>query len=324
VRPRRVAGAMLVLGVAIAALPGSPRAQGSPDTVSMRFGWEPGLTLRVTTMRSRTRSTTTSETRKSTSHYTLRVEESGEHLRVRLTDPEFETGGPEAGAAPAEQARVMEELAGLMPDFVVTRQGEFVRLHDLSGYQKRLGEFLVEMMPADMDAALATRIQAMLTSEHFLNSRVAEEWNAIVGAWVGGAFEIGTPPEYSQNEALGVFPGEEVKMNYAFAAEEVSLCKRGGVARACAELSMRSVADPEDVKRLIANILAKLAPGEMPTAPPFRTLEVENLLRVTTEPSGLFPHAYSLTKTIRGTLDTPDGLQPFEQIETTQVQYTQP
>jgi len=308
----------------MAAVPGAALAQDAPNRLSLRFGWQPGLELRVTATRTRTRATTESVTRRSTARYTLTVASEGENLRIRFTDPEFETEADADSEIPAEQAKMMDELAGLMPDFIVGRDGAFVGLYDLPGYQKRFGDFLSEIVPPDVDDALLAKMKAMLTSEAFLNARAAEEWNAIVGAWTGADFAIGVPSEYSQNEPLALIPGAEVKMNYAFTAESVSLCRRGGVDRACAELSMRSVADAEDTKRVVEAFLEKLAAGKAPVPMVFRTLEIENQLNVTTEPSGLIPHAYTLTKSIRGTVDTPRGPQALEQTDRTEVRYVSP
>jgi hypothetical protein len=254
----------------------------------------------------------------------VRVDAEGEHLRIRFTDPEFEAT-PDVDAVPSsERAEIMAKLADLMPDFVVTRAGAFVGLHDLPGFQKKLRNLLTQIMPPNLDPAVITQMQSLLTSEAFLNSRAAEEWNATVGAWVGGSFEFGVPEEYSRLDPVPVFPGSEIRMNYAFSAEGTLACERASSARRCVQLMMRSVADPEDTKRMIDSFLAKLAPDQAPEMPVFRTLAIENVLRVTTEPEGLIPHSYSLTKSIRGTLAAPDGEQAVEQTDTTEVRYTHP
>jgi hypothetical protein len=38
----------------------------------------------------------------------------------------------------------------------------------------------------------------------------------------------------------------------------------------------------------------------------------------------MIPHVYKLTKTIRGTIATPDGEQQIEQIDKTEVRYAIP
>jgi hypothetical protein len=307
-----------------ATAPAAAQPLVAPTHVDLRFGWKPGMEMSVTATRTRLRAADERTTRASSSRYTVRVEAEGENLRIRFTNPEFDTTNDAGSMTPSEQAKIMEKIADLMPDFVVTREGDFVGIHDLPAFQKKLWDFLIDIMPPNVDAAVVTQMQSLLTSEAFLNSRASEEWNAIVGAWVGSDFEIGVPVEHSRAEPVAIFPGSEIRMNYAFSADRVLPCKRANAERRCAELSMRSVADPEATRKVIDSFLAQLAPGQVPEMPVFRTLAIENVLRVRTEPDGLIPHAYSLTKSIRGTVAAPDGEQVVEQIDTTEVRYAYP
>jgi len=302
------------------------RADGvEPQRVALGFGWEPGIEFHVEATRTRIRAADEKIVTSSTaSRYTIRVGAEGENLRIQFTDPTFEVKPGALSAAPSEQAEIMAKLADLMPDFVVTREGEFAGIHDLPGYQARLRKLLAEIMPPDLDIAVVAQMQSLLTSEAFLNSRASEEWNAIVGAWTGADFEIGVPAVYSRAEPVAIFPESEIRMNYAFSAEREHTCERGGVERGCVDLVMRSEADSEDTQRLIESFLRKITPEKPAAAPMFQTLAIENLLVLTTEPAGMIPHSYKLTKTIRGTVATPDGDHQIEQIDKTEVHYAVP
>lgn len=321
---------LLLVAAAISAARADEAPAPAPTRVELQFGWKPGLERVVTGTRTRIRSAEETVSRSSTSRYRQRVGTEGENLRIQFIDPEFDAAVGATADSPAEQAKMMEKIAELMPDFIVTHQGEFVGIHDLPGFQKKLQGFLVGIMPPnpagteEASAVVLARMQSMLTSEAFLNSRAAEEWNAIIGAWSGASFEVGVPEEFSRGEPVAAFAGNEIRMNYAFVAEKVLTCKRGGVERRCAVLLMRSESDPEDTKRLVESFLQSLAPDLSPQTPMFRTLAIENVLRVTTEPEGLIPHAYTLTKTMTGTVVTPNGDLPIEQIDTTEVTYADP
>jgi len=314
----------------VAAASSSAWADEGPARVDLVFGWKPGLELAVTGTRTRVREAGERDTRSSTAEYRLRVGIEGENLRIQFADPAFDAAGGAMSESPEERAKMMAKVAELMPDYTVTHEGQFVGIHDLPAFQKKLEAFLAEIIPSiagaegEASAAAVARMKAMLTSEAFLNSRASEEWNAIVGAWSGGSFTVGVPEEYSRDEPVAAFAGKSIRMNYSFVAEEIRTCERGGVERLCAVLVMRSASDPEETKALIESFLQGLAPDLSPQTPMFRALSLENVLRVTTEPDGLIPHAYSLTKKMSGSIVTPDGDQSIEQIDTTEVRYSHP
>ena len=87
---------------------------------------------------------------------------------------------------------------------------------------------------------------------------------------------------------------------------------------------MRSTADPEDTRRVIQSFLSKLADGAMQETPIFKTLEIENTIEVVSEPDGLVPHRYKLTKVVRGTVAAAGAEQRVEQIDSTETHYAYP
>ncbi len=159
-----------------------------------------------------------------------------------------------------------------MPDYVVTTTGEFVGVHDLPAFQTKLRAFLLEFFPKDVDSNILPQVQALFSSEAFLNSRAAEQWNAVVGAWAGAELELGAEYTYSSKEPVPLFPGEQVLMNYSFSAKRLVPCHRSGVDRSCAELEMRSTADPEDTKRMIQSFLSSVVGKTLPQTPSFGPL----------------------------------------------------
>lgn len=309
----------LLLALSLALPPAGALAQKA-DSVALKFAWPPGLTIAVTSTKSRTRITEKRTTRSATSRYTLTTEAEGGNLRIHVADPSFETSG-DTQLPPAAQAQMLAQVAELMPDYVVSPAGAFIGIHDLPAYQGRLQAFLAKVLPANVDPGMLARMQKLLTSEAFLNAKAAEQWNAVVGTWVGADFEIGARYAHSNNEPVALFPGQQVKMNYTFSAKRLLKCTRGGVERTCAELEMRSSADPEDTKRMIEAFIQSFAGRALPQAPVFRALEIESVLLVVTEPDGLIPHSHSLTRTIRTTVSVGDKEQRGEQVELTQASY---
>jgi hypothetical protein len=254
------------------------------------------------------------------SRYTLLVDLEGDNLRIHFANPTFELGKDlKAFPAPAE-ALIVAQLAGLMPDYMVTRTGGFVGVHDLPRLRTRLRE----IFPKDLDSNMLKQIQTFLTSEAFLNSQAEEQWNAIVGEWAGSELKFGAQYSFSTREPSPVFPEHEILMNYSFSAKRLVPCRRGGVDRSCVELEMRSTADPEDTKRMVQSVLSSLGGKEIPQTPVFQTLESENVPLVITEAEGLVPHKYKLTQVVRGTVSADGKKHRLEQIDTTEVGYAYP
>ncbi len=295
-----------------------------PASVNLAFSWEPGLEATVSTTKTRLRDAGEQTKRSATSSYAIRVAADGEDLRIQFSDPSFEMSG-DLEALPAQaRAQLAAQIAELMPDYVVKKSGEFSRIHDLPAYQKRLEVFIDELMPKDIDPGLLAQFRAIFTSEGFLTGKAAEQWNTIVGVWAGAEFEFGEVYGYSNREPIPAFPGELILMNYEFSAKRLVPCRRAGKDRQCAEVEMRSTTDPEDTKKLIESMLSRLAGGEMPPIPPFKTLEVMNTIHLVTEPDGLVPHAYTVTRTMQGTIEIEGQVQSVQQVEETRVEYTYP
>lgn len=313
--------------VLLVAAPEGAAADTPAETpkVKLSFDWAPGFQASVTSTKTRTRLAGERSSRSATSRYTLRTEPTGDDLRIRFANPTMKLDGDlEPLPAPA-QAQIVAQVADLMPDFVVTKSGEFKGIDDLPGFQERLQSFLAETLPKDIDSVLLGQIRTILTSEAFLNSRAAEQWNAVVGAWVGAELDIGEQYVSSSKEPVPIVPGQEVLMNYSFSAKRLLPCKRHGSERGCAELEMRSVADAEDSKRLIESFLASVAGGRsLPATPIFKTLEIENVILLVTEPEGLIPHSCTITRSTRGTVSVDGQEQRVEQVDETLVSFTYP
>ena len=167
-------------------------------------------------------------------------------------------------------------------------------------------------------------MKAVLTSEAFLSARVGEEWGRVVGAWVGAELELGVPLTSSSLEAIPAFPGEQVEMDYSFEAKRFVPCTRGGVERRCVELELKSVPDPEAMKRVISTFMSRamkdLGGDELGAA--IRGMDIETGLTLITEPDGLLPHSFTWTKTIRVTALAAGQESSMEQIDTTRASFT--
>lgn len=86
-------------------------------------------------------------TRSATSRYTLRVAADDEHLRIHFADPSFQLGGDSEPLPAPVRAQIVAQVADLKPDYVVSRAGEFVAIHDLPAFRTRLQALVNEIFP---------------------------------------------------------------------------------------------------------------------------------------------------------------------------------
>lgn len=306
----------------LAAAPCAAATAAKPDTVALSFGWKPGLRASVTSTSTRIRVTDERTERSATWHSKLRVDPDPDGVRIGYDDPTFEFLGARADSAVA--ARVGEQLAGLFPDFVVASDGGFKRIHDVSGFQGRLRALLHGALPPGTDSSALKQTLSVLTGESFLTSKAAEQWNALVGTWAGGKLELGETYTSTTREPIAMFPGEVVQMNYEFIVKRRVSCTRAGATRRCIEVQLRSVADPEDMKRMMQTFFDKLAGGTPVAAATFRQLEIENVILLVTEPNGLIPHHLKITKNVRGVVAAEGRELPIQQADETVTDYVYP
>ena len=308
---------------ALAELPAAsaPTTAPAPATVTPKFSWAPGLKASVAFTTSRTRVVDKRTTTATEGRYTLSVLAEGPNLRIHISDPKLGKKGSTPGPDSLTQARIIEQLAAMAPDFVVARSGEFVKIHDLPGFQRRLKTFFTEHMPKDTDTTVARNVLDMVTSEAFLTSRIADEWNAIVGTWLGNVeMQLGQEYETTAREPIPMMPGETVIMRHTFSASRLVDCKRDGVARDCAELVFTSRTDPEDTKQVIQAALSRMGDQAL-SGMVFKTFEIETKILVVTEPNGLLPHRYKLTKTVRGVAAIGQDERTLEQVDERETTY---
>jgi hypothetical protein len=295
------------------------------EAVRLEFGWQPGLRAHVATTRTRSRTAETTMSQTSKGTFELEVEEqAGEGLRIRYAEPTFELPEAAGSLSAAAQAKALAQLADLVPDYLVTREGRFAGIIDLPAYQTRLQEMMGEVLGESGGSPEAERLKQMLTSGQALNASAAQQWNFMVGTWVGAQLALGQQLNQSQKEPVPMLPGQEILMNYAIRAKRRVPCERGGVERSCVELEMRSTSDPADMQRVIDELLAQAGGGSATRLPPFRSLEVEMVLEVVTEPDGLFPHSSSTTRRMRGTLELDGEMREVAQEDVTRYELEYP
>ena len=306
-RSRRIAGFMRRCRVAASALlfPATLAAQAG-DSVSLRFAWRDGLTadvehevLRVRTSHQGS-DTTTMRTRS-----LMRVAAHPQGFVVRSDSLRVE-GFDAAASVPTEFAqRMMSTLGSLTPSFVVSADGEFVQVTDLARLKAAMDSLFAPMV-REMGESVpqVASFMGQLLSEQALTASAAQEWNALVGTWVGAEWELGAVYELETEEAVPIMPGLTVPMRLQFSAAGRVPCSEADQATSCVELQMISVPDSAGMKRLTQQLLERLAgvPDAEEVVAALENMEVEQELTVVAEPNTLVPHLVVREKRVRVTV----------------------
>ena len=212
-----------------------------------------------------------------------------DHLLVsgKVTDKKFTPSVKDKGKANYLE-RVLKEAMTDVPDYVVDRDGEFVRVENLAPYLKRLEDALVQGLPEGPKEARAKAQQLVssLVTEQTLTALVQDEWNSIVGNWVDGSYVPGQIYELQlsyQSAALGeqAFP---MLVTQQLAGREA--CRKGADANSCVRLLQTSrVSDPSF--RKATNALVRKTVG---TEVSVDKAEVVKTVEVIADPKTLLPY----------------------------------
>jgi hypothetical protein len=172
----------------------------------------------------------------------------------KLTDRRFTPSLKDAEKA-GYLERVVREATTDVPDYVVDREGDFVRIENLAPYLKRLEDALVNGLPEGPQEARAKarELVGSLVNEDMLSASLQDEWNNVVGNWAGGSYVPGQiyPFELTyQSPPLGaeVFPMAVTQQLVGRQA-----CRKGASPDSCVRLVQTSrVSDPRFTRAMSA------------------------------------------------------------------------
>lgn len=263
----------------------------SPDVVKLGFCWTPGLKATVTHSSARTQSG--APTRTSTFQYTMSVLKDGPNLRVKLKNPVADLSAAGGPVTAEVQARVDEQLQELLPDFLVTPRGKLVGFVDAAAHQARLRAMIDKGLPKNVDRAAAQKAIDVATSEATLNARLAEQWQTLVGNWLGTTVPVGV--EQTRQTRLGSAK-KPASITHRFGAVGRLPCRRGGKDRQCLQLDLHSVPDEAATNARVGQILEALGQTLPPTTR-VKSAAVVETVQLVAEATCLVPHSITRTQT---------------------------
>lgn len=188
-----------LVGMALAA----PAVGQQGETFKPGFGWQPGMRIQAAESRVGVlREGAVSDSgRISTATYTIIVSEHRDGLLISHEDIRVERTGdfpPELPPITRVNEVVSDNLKYWMrlPNLVVTRQGEFVRVDDLQAFQFRVESSIrpVAAALAGGDPEIASLLDealAAVVNEEVIEGLASDRWSSLVDSWAHTDWQIG-------------------------------------------------------------------------------------------------------------------------------------
>jgi hypothetical protein len=290
------------------------------EKIALTFAWPDTLKASVHVDKSKARSAPDMPPQRMSlgSSYEMVATRSGSDMLLRFGAISLDAA--QRAEVPEPEIAKLQEVLGMgMPSYRVSAQGHFAGVQDIEKYRDKLRELLMKELPPGGDPQAAQRMQRVV-DVRLLNGLAAAEWNYIVGAWAGGALELGKDYGLATEQPMPIGPAQAIKTQLTMTIVRWLPCEREGERR-CVEIELTSVPDPGEFAKAISGVLKDISQDKAPASP---DVEGGMELRLVTEPDTLVPHAYTVTKQVRIRAQEAGKQQELVEMEETRVQYTYP
>ena len=303
--------------------------EGMGAPVSLTFAWQPGVPISVSKFGYRVRqSSSGADTIRAHLEYILEFNRLPTGYLVHMAD--LDVGGPPLDGAAGGQGiqDLVARLSRAMPDFLISREGFFMGLAGAEAGLEATFEFFEDVLAEANEDESATRetmaaLRGIMTPEVY-EAMTAEEWNKLVGTWVGIEGETGALFEGTMSVPVPMLQGQEIPLDFQFAVAETCPCEEDGAKDDCVRLVYTSRTDPEAARESVTAIMQSLG-GEELEELDFDSLKVTTSIQTVLEPESMRLHRIIYEKAVKLEMAGPDGeAEPGEQIETEWYYFTYP
>lgn len=231
----------------------------------------------------------------------------GEGLLVSTRVSDFKvTPGEQDGAKADFVQNLMQQATSEIPDYVVSSEGEFVRVENLRAYYKRLEQAMLKAFPDDRQSQKkAKKLLKEILPEEALLATMQDGWHKQVESWAGGSYVVGETYTYDtqyQMPALGdaVFP---MRVSQKLAGRVA--CDEHDREKSCVKLVQTSrvagAAFDQAMQDYLNRMFKEAAGDQAPPTIAVDGVEIVKTVTLVTDPQTLMPYEEneSETKTTR-------------------------
>ncbi len=206
--------------------------------------------------------------------------------------------------------KLLEQAGSFTPDIIVNEAGDVVEVVDPEACIERL-HATFEPLIAPL-GKLQPRIRALLdqvVTPQTLMVEVTEGWNALVGLWAGGEFDLGDEYGLEAESPSPVLPDLMVPATYVFSAVERVACSDGDSQNDCLVLRMTGETDIEELAKRLPVFLEQLSPEHAPQLSIDR-MKSNSWVHLVTDPNTLIPRFIEIGEQTSMTMDIDGGKVP--------------
>ncbi|MDX1430356.1 MAG: hypothetical protein R3282_08715 [Rhodothermales bacterium] len=296
----------MIIFLGVLSFPGRLPAQtDSADVVTLSFNWPVGLTARVTHVREQIRDNGESvDTTGAAITYSMHVRQQGAGRLVSFDDFELVGGAPEDGGEVMQQ--LTEQIGTFMPALVIDSAGDVTEISGVEQMVSQVRALLQPMLDSlPPEAGGLNRLLERMLSQSYFEAKALEDWNALIGLWRDAEFELGAVYQLEADEPIPILPGRTIPFVYEFSFLERAPCSEERTDSSCVVLEMISVPDADSLASLLEAVFGEAAPELGEGRIIYRKLDLENYIRLLTEPSGLIPHRLEIIQVFGGDIEVP-------------------
>jgi hypothetical protein len=145
-----------------------------------------------------------------------------------------------------------------MPAIIVSPDGEFLRIGDVSKIREAMMEFIDTIKQKAPGASAPPNLMKLLenmTSEPVLTQLAAAEWQSFIGAFIGFTGKVGDRTEFDSEEPSPMVPGLNIPMRTTFALLRRAPCEAGRAPDSCVVMQVKSVVAPGAMQLVMKRLL---------------------------------------------------------------------
>jgi hypothetical protein len=282
------------------------------ERVSLGFRWPDGFAARVTGAESsRAASDAVEDETRTEMSYRLRAEPTPNGARIRYDDFALPAATNDSliqlGRVPG-----LERLsAALQPSFLVSPEGRFAGAPDLDDAVERINQELdaLHAQPQGLPEGapeLPTRFSGALFLRH-----APVTWWPMVELWAGREIELGRRYQVALVARMPLLDGAPIKMEGELQVSQRVPCDAAAATRdatpRCIELLLVSRPDPLALLPLLGGEAERGSVDGATSPVTITRLELDETVRLVTEPETLVPHHVETTRRARVRLRLSDG-----------------
>ncbi len=271
------------------------------DIVTTVFAWQPEKTIDVQFSLD-SQGTSNASTIKGAYTINTLAHDQGLELRFSNMDTQVSSDDPRLKGVMGE---FMNTVMQQSPSYVIDQHGLLASLTGMKEFRSNINTGLKPVLkdvPNEVRPQL-DKMLAALTSEAQLMQGMSDDWNRIVGAWVGGEFELNEIYDLEFEVPVPALGNMPITMTSEFSYLGKVPCNAADKAKKCIKLSAFTHIDEIEGKRFMSAFALKF---NIPNGDKL-TLRMDTEIKLVTEASTLYPHHVVERKTV--TMPTPRGEQ---------------